>query len=220
MIHQLHIKRLKLYTDKKFVGSGGDLRRAITAQFKDVQVLHNHTDTGFDYRTPRVRYTVINGLPELVAFDDGLDIVEQLYKQSRELKVGTRIYEITGTELIDQIADFGIDDQLHGYRSVTPWLGLNQQNLASYKALRTDRQRKEFLGHIIIGNYLSLAKTLSVFLNEKVQVFINDFSAKKIKHANVFMHAFTLELVSNTLIPEGVGLGKLVSKGFGLLKEV
>lgn len=219
-MHQLHIKRLKLYTNKHFVGSGGDLRRAITAQFKDIEVLHNHKDSGFNYRAPRVRYAVIDGLPELIAFDEGLEIIEQLYRQSRVLKVGARTYEVTGTELIDQITDFGIDSQLRGYRSITPWLGINQQNLASYQALRTDRDRNNFLGSVFIGNYLSLAKTLGVFLDDKMQVFINHATAGKVKHADVFMHTFTLELVCNAIVPEGIGLGKLTSKGFGLMKEV
>lgn len=95
----MHLRLLTLYTDRPFCENGSDLRRAITAFFSDIAVLHNHNGTGFDYRSPRVRYVVIDRVPHLISFEDGLEIVERIYREQANLRCGQKVYQVTGSEL-------------------------------------------------------------------------------------------------------------------------
>ncbi|MBW8002906.1 MAG: hypothetical protein FVQ80_12940 [Planctomycetes bacterium] len=41
----------------------------------------------FDYRSPQVRYMVINGIPRLISFNEGLHVVEEIFSTGGKLKV-------------------------------------------------------------------------------------------------------------------------------------
>ena len=215
----LHIRRLRLYTDKPFRHQGADLRRAITAAFPDRAVLHNHQGDQFDYRSPRVRYVVLNQQPQLISFDEGLHVLEEIYRDRHTLSVGTQRYRVTGTELEDQIEHLGTADTLLEFRSLTPWLGLNERNYATFQKMRTSEERMDLLSRILNGNYLSLCKTVDVEIKERLMTRVFSFQRVPLSHRGTSLLGLKVVFVSNMLLPDGVGLGKLVSKGFGLMKQ-
>lgn len=216
---QIHLRVLTLYTDKPFRGYGYHLRRAITAQFKDNPVLHNHNGIGFDYRCPRVRYIVVEHLPKLLSFESGLDVVEQIYKEKPRLKVGYTFYAVTGTELEDRIEDIGIfEGATYEYSSITPWLALNEKNYSTFMKMGSLRKRKAFLSKILVGNLLSLSKNLNLEIRDKVRVTLNNFAEIDLKAGQISMLGFKINFETNYKVPSLIGIGKLVSKGFGIMK--
>lgn len=215
----LHIRRLRLYTDKPFRHQGADLRRAITAAFPDRAVLHNHQGDQFDYRSPRVRYVVLDRQPQLISFDEGLHVLEEIYRDGHTLSVGTQHYRITGTELEDQIEHLGTADHLVEYRSLTPWLGLNERNYAAFREIKTSEERMDLLSRILTGNYLSLCKAVDVVIKERLMTRVLSFRRVPLSHRGTSLLGLKVVFVSNMLLPEGIGLGKLVSKGFGLMRS-
>ncbi len=218
---QIHTRVLRLYTDKPFQGYGSDLRRAITSQFKDNPVLHNHNGIGFDYQSPRVRYIVIEHLPRLLSFENGLDIVEQIYKEKPCLKVGYTVYTVTGTELEDRIEDIGIFGRVtYKYSSITPWLALNEKNYTTFMKMSSLQKRKAFLSKILVGNFLSLSKNLSLEIQDRVNVTLHNFTEFDLKAGPILMLGFKVNFETNYKLPHFIGVGKLVSKGFGVMKMV
>ncbi len=216
---QIHIRILTLYTDKPFRGYGSDLRRAITAQFQDNPILHNHNGIGFDYQSPRVRYIVIEHLPRLLSFKNGLDIVEQIYKEKPCLRVGYNVYTVTGTELEDRIEDIGIFGRVtYRYSSLTPWLALNEKNYSTFMKMGSLQERKAFLSRILVGNFLSLSKNFNLEIRDKVRVTLNNFTEINLKAGQISMLGFKVNFEINYKLPSFVGIGKLVSKGFGIMK--
>jgi hypothetical protein len=214
-----YIRRLRLYTDKPFPHYGADLRRAITAAFPDRAVLHNHRGDQFDYRSPRVRYVVLNQQPQLISFDEGLHVLEEIYRDGHtlSLSVGTQRYRVTGTELEDQIEHLGTADTLLEYRSLTPWLGLNERNYVVFQNMKTSEDCMELLSRILNGNYLSLCKAGSITIEERLMTRVFSFRRVPLSHRGTSLLGLKVAFASNMLLPEGVGLGKLVSKGFGLM---
>ena len=216
---QIHIRILTLYTDKPFRGYGSDLRRAITAQFQDNPVLHNHNGIGFDYQSPRVRYIVIEHLPRLLSFENGLDIVEQIYKEKPCLRLGYNVYTVTGTELEDRIEDIGIFGRAtYRYSSLTPWLALNEKNYSTFMKMGSLEERKAFLSKILVGNFLSLSKNFNLEIRDKVRVTLNNFTEINLKAGQISMLGFKVNFEINYKLPSFIGIGKLVSKGFGIMK--
>lgn len=215
----LHIRRLRLYTDKPFHHQGADLRRAITAAFPDRAVLHNHQGDQFDYRSPRVRYVVLDQKPQLISFNEGLHVLEEIYRNGLTLSVGTQHYHVTGTELEDQIEHLGTADTLLEYRSLTPWLGLNERNYAAFQKMKTVEERMDLLSRILNGNYLSLCKAGSITIEERLMTRVFSFRQVPLSHQGTSLLGLKVVFVSNMLLPDGVGLGKLVSKGFGLMSR-
>ncbi|MCL0096347.1 hypothetical protein M1N66_01905 [Thermodesulfovibrionales bacterium] len=216
---QIHLRVLTLYTDKPFQGHGSDLRRAITAQFKDNPVLHNHNGIGFDYQSPRVRYIVTKHLPRLLSFESGLDVVEQIYKEKPRLKVGYTVYAVTGTELEDRIEDIGIFERvMYKYSSITPWLALNEKNYSAFMKIDSLQKRKAFLSKILVGNLLSLSKNLNLEIRDKVRVTLSKFTEVDLKAGQIPMLGFKVNFETNYKISSLIGIGKLVSKGFGIMK--
>lgn len=216
---KIHIRILTLYTDKPFKGYGSDVRRTITARFKDNSILHNHKENGFDYKSPRVRYLVVDNYPRLVSFDDGLDIVEHIYQEQPDLRVGSRCYLVTGTELQDMIEHVGLSgDGFCRYRSITPWIALNEENHAIYKQIESFQERKELLSRILIANLLALSKNLNIEVKKMIEVKINNFAEVNLKAGQIMLLGFKVGFETNYRIPQFIGIGKLVSKGFGVMR--
>jgi hypothetical protein len=213
----MHLRLLTLYTDRPFCENGSDLRRAITASFSDIAVLHNHNGAGFDYRSPRVRYLVIDRVPHLISFDDGLEIVERIYREQANLRCGQKVYQVTGTELHDIHDDAGICGDLYHYQSHTPWLALNEENYDRYMQVSEMLERRAMLERIMAGNMLALAKNVELDVQEKIMVKLLRFDEVRVKVGQTPMLAFHAEFVTNFRIPAFVGVGKMVSKGFGLM---
>ena len=67
--------------------------------------------------------------------------------------------------------NFGITQGLNQYKFVTPWMALNQSNY--YKYIRCDEQKKtELLKKVLIGNLLSMSKTLEYHVDQVISVML------------------------------------------------
>lgn len=216
----MRLRLLTLYTDRPFCESGSDLRRAVTASFSDIAVLHNHNGSGFDYRSPRVRYMVIDGVSHLISFDDGLEIVERIYREQASLRCGQKVYHVTGTELQDIHDHTGICGELYHYQSHTPWLALNEENYERYMLLSGVVERRAMLERVMAANMLALAKNVELDVQERIKVKLLRFDEIRLKAGQTPMLGFQAECVTNFRIPAFVGIGKMVSKGFGLMESV
>lgn len=215
----IHLRFLTLYTDRLFKASGADLRRAVTARFSDIPVLHNHHGKGFDYRSPRVRYIVVDGIPRLVSFDDGLEIVEQIYAEGPDLLCGSSLYRVSGTELEDRYEIAGISGELHHYRSFSPWMALNEENVTRYFKAGNSYDRRALLERIMAANMLAFSKNVSLDIQDRIMVKLLGVRETRVRAGDTPMVGFRVNFVTNFRIPTYVGIGKMVSKGFGVMMQ-
>lgn len=216
---RIHIRRLELYTDRFFKHSGADLRRAITAQVPDVETLHNHTDGG-RYRSPPVRYAVCDGRPSIVGLGDGVSVVEDLYRSVRSLRVYHENYDISGKELFDTSERLRLSETRSVYRSLRPWVALNQANMKKYKDAHDEYEREAVLERVLVGNLLSLAKSMDYRVPGRVEATIIRHRPSRLVHKKTKLLGFRVLFSTNMIVPEWLGIGKLVSKGFGLCRKL
>ncbi|MEA3547903.1 MAG: CRISPR-associated endonuclease Cas6 [Thermodesulfobacteriota bacterium] len=217
--HFIQITVARLYTDQPFQGNGGDLRRTVTAHFPDIPLLHHHNPAGeSDYSLPQVRYLVIHKIPHLVGLNRGRKMVAMVAEKTSELTVGRQSYDITGHDFIEEGIILGLSSGLTTYTNRSPWLALNQNNANKFQKLSQKAEKRELLERILIGNFLSLAKGLDIRLQSRILLRVVSFHWRKIKTPNSLL-GFQVSFVSNLILPEFLGLGKMVSKGYGLMKK-
>lgn len=213
-LHEVPLRILRLYCDRPYTHTGAHLRGTILAALRDRDALHNHTPTP---RLPPVRYVVDDAVPHLVALGEGRDELLEVYREVHTLQAGEVVYTITGRELLDVPAALGVGPALRRYRTLTPWLALNQDNHREFDACADDTARAELLSRVLVGNFLVTLRQCAVDLppDQRIMVLIDRWRARPIKVRDTRMLGFHVELVSNIVWSPWLGVGKQVAKGFG-----
>lgn len=114
---------------------------------------------------------------------------------------------------------FEIREEYAVYKFISPWLALNENNYKNFKSLDKSK-RREFLEKILIANVLSALKGLGLRVEFQLSVQINKFKPVQTEaHKNKFV-GFYCEFALNIALPKFLGIGKSVSKGFGVIERV
>ncbi|MFP4459009.1 MAG: CRISPR-associated endonuclease Cas6 [Candidatus Zixiibacteriota bacterium] len=215
-IEKIRIKELKIFTKPSFRENGEGLRLAINSKWQDNPNLHGHDENGKSlFRLPPVRYIPYEN-PVLVATEAGFAELENIYDSIGEkLRVYSNEYKIIASEIKDREYDFGTDDELHSYRSISPWFALNSKCYDEYMRHGSFEKKSQLLQKVLVGNMLSLAKGLDIWVKEKLFVKIDSFDEVKLQlKGNPFL-AFKANFTGNIILSDKLGIGKHVSLGFG-----
>lgn len=194
------------------------LRAAIALVKPELDLLHQHGRNGLIYRYPRVIYRVVDQDPTIIAVEEGIDVLSALTLVGAELRFGAFTHRIVEANLdIDEHA-IGPSYLPCHYYFTAPWLALNQENHARFE--RMDAKSRWMLLHTqIANNCLSLAKSFGLRITTRLTGFAN-VRPVPVRFKNVEMLGFLGEFDVNFNIPEGLGLGKSVSKGFGAARRL
>jgi hypothetical protein len=101
------------------------------------------------------------------------------------------------------------------------WFALNEDNFERYIKLDDEGEKNEALRRILTGNIISFAKGIRWNLDRQVKITI-----PRLRESRLFnfkdhqMMGFDLDFTANVLLPDGIGLGKSVSRGFGVIGKV
>ena len=193
------------------------LRGFFSNKYIDHEIVHNHSGDGFIYNYPKIQYKSIKNQPIICGIAEGADIALKMSFETDHLTIGNK--ELSGMQksMIKEQRKFGIINDYKEYKFLTPWVALNQKNISRYS--RSNSIEKEsMLKKIMIGNILSMSKGLGYTVNDKIHTWIN-LEEKIISFKGIDMKSFTGTFKTNFLIPNYLGLGKSVSRGFGTIKS-
>lgn len=207
------------FTDLKLTPRYAEkLRGYIGNKYKEIDLLHNHKKNKFIYRYPLVQYKIINSEPIIIGINEGVSIVSEIGLNDDELILDKVIYETFQKEINKSTFNFGCTEDYVEYKFVTPWIALNQKNISEYnKANKIEKE--EILKKILIGNLISVSKGVEYDVPKILYVWI-DLKEKDVNFKNIKHTAFTGNFKVNFNIPEYLGLGKSVSRGFGTIKKL
>lgn len=210
---------LKLKTDKPVKENTSKLRGFIGNKFKEYPILHNHYNKNkFLYSYPLIQYQIMNGEASILAIEEGVKVLKEIYDDIDQLKLG-KTYEIKEKILFNKETDVKTTNSEIHYKFISPWLALNTSNHSKFQEINLWKEKKLFLNNILIGNILSMAKGLGIIVDKKIypktHLDIND-----VLYKSVIMKGFTGEFKVRFKIPDFLGLGKGVSQGFGTVKEI
>jgi hypothetical protein len=183
------------------------------------ELLHNHMgNVDLRYEYPQVQYKVIDQTPVLVGIKDGAELLTELFLKIKELKIDGTVYPVRQKNIEAKQIEPGAAVDPKTYRFETLWMGLNQKNHERYIDINPLEQGK-LLERILVGNCLSFFKSLDIFIETELQAR-GRFTEKSTKFKNNRMIAFKGMFEINADLPDYIGLGKQVSRGFGTIRSV
>jgi len=183
------------------------------------ELLHNHMGNGeLRYAYPQVQYKVIDQTPMLVGIKEGAELLTELFLKIKELKIDGTVYPIRQKNIEAKQIEPGASVAPKAYRFETLWMALNQKNHERYTEVNSLEQGK-LLENILVGNCLSFFKALDIFVDTKLEIR-GRFNEKNTNFKNNRMIAFEGMFEINADLPDYIGLGKQVSRGFGTIRSI
>jgi len=214
----LKILVLVLNTEKAVNEDASKLRGYIANRFKEYPVLHHHIEeVSYLYTYPRVQYKIIEGTAIILGIEEGVEVLKKISDDITELGLGKSVYKVESIQMNLMNAEFGACRANHHYKFITHWLALNPANYERYKGMSDWKEKKEFLNGILVGNPLSMCKSLDYVVTSKLYVH-SRLDDEQVEYKGVPVIGFTGEFRVNFQIPDFFGLGKGVSQGFGVVK--
>jgi len=210
---------LIMETSEKVKEEASKLRGFVANRFKEYPILHHHIEeAGYLYTYPRVQYKIVEGTAIILGIEEGADIVKKISDEITELELGKSVYKVESIQMNLTNAEFGPCRENHHYKFLTHWLALNQENHERYKGIRDWKEKKRFLNGILVGNILSMCKSLDYVVTSKLYVH-SLLDNERVVFKGIPIMGFTGEFKVNFRIPDFFGLGKGVSQGFGVVRK-
>lgn len=180
-------------------------------------LLHNHLETGkSSYRYPLVQYKVLDTAPTLVGLNEGADLLISLFLNIKALEIGETVYPVYQKNIESKKINIGLSNDLNAYQFQTLWMALNQQNYKAFLA-EDDEQKIKHLKAILVGNILSFFKGMDYRAEGTIMANLKITGQRETQFKNNAMMAFEAGFVINVALPEMIGLGKAVARGFGTI---
>lgn len=201
-------------------GEAPAIRGFFGRQFEEHILMHNHeADGSVVYTYPLVQYKVLQRRAILVGINEGSDLLQRLWLNIDEAKIGNEQLPVIETKLSTSDFELAITAEPQHYQFVTPWLGLNQKNFQLFRQATTDGERIELLNRSLIGNCLSLCKSLNIRLHERLMADCTKLQSMKTTLKGQTMVGQVGVWSVNLKLPDHIGLGKSVSRGFGCIER-
>lgn len=190
------------------------LRGYVSHLFTNIPEFHHHSEKSYHY--PLVQYKVVDHHPTVVGLNEYAPIVYEKISQLEHLVTADEKLRISNIQMKSVVHKIAVGT--YHYQFISPWLALNQDNYSKWK--ESDRTtRNKILNKILLGNILSMLKGLGIFVDYQVIVQLLRFKTKKsVAHDNTFV-GISADFSCNLDLPQFLGLGKSVSKGFGVIRK-
>lgn len=198
---------------------GHKLRGYFAQQFgAESDLFHNHAETGkVIYRYPSIQYKVVEGSPMVLGLAAGAPLLVERFLRIKELAIEGRRYMLEEKNLKSEEVAVGMSNALHAYEFVTPWLALNQSNFAAYQQYDLAQQKNQ-LTSILTRNILNFFKAANYYAEQQIMIHWNEIKPLQVQFKNQKMTAFLGHFVANVELPNYIGLGKSVARGFGTIQ--
>lgn len=204
--------------DRKVIGTASQLRGFFASKFQEYVLLHHHNLDGLVYQYPLIQYKMLAGVPTVLGINEGAEVLVEIFNEYDSLDLGSERYRICEKRGSYQVQEVEWTDYPVFYRFLTPWIALNQENYRRYYGMKNSLELNTFLGKTLVGNLLSFSKTLGYTVPNTL---VCDVSVKPVKVSmkGVYLMGFTGLFRVNFKMPDLLGLGKSVSRGFGTVQR-
>jgi Cas6b C-terminal domain/Cas6b N-terminal domain len=195
------------------------LRGFFGRAYSNEVLLHHHQGEGqFLYDYPRVQFKVLDSVARLIGVEQGGAIVEQLWREVDAAHIGRDDLPVLEASLLKRRECFGESAETIAYHFRSPWLALNQDNHGRYEACTTDAERRTLLERVLVGNCLSLAKSFAHQVTVRLSADVSQLRSVPVRLKGVPMVGFRGAFRVNFHLPQWIGIGKSVSRGFGTVE--
>ncbi len=197
-----------------------DLRGAISHLNRNNVLFHQHAnDEYLVYNYPLIQYKIIKGNGFIIGLYKGAVAAAKINLIKKQLNLRNTEYIVEQQTMSFLTTHIGIHDRSKKYKFLSPWLALNEKNYQKYQRSGTLAKRKELLEKILIGNILSISKSLGYTVPAPIEAKIINLKEVPTKLKGIPMLGFLGTFSVNFKIPNYWGIGKSVSRGFGTVKR-
>jgi len=184
-------------------GTADKLRGYFANRFGEYMLVHQHLNNNdLLYEAPLIQYKILNGKPFVLGINEGADVLQKIHEDIDCLKIGHTEYQIQEKAIIFRTDYFGTIDKDNIYSFFTPWLALNEKNYEKYQKLGGCMKRKELLEKILIGNIISMSKSLGYTVPEPIKANIDKLNEVQTKLKGTPMLGFLGTFSVNFEIPD------------------
>jgi hypothetical protein len=196
--------------------SSDELRRFLDAKLAEYVALHPEGAATFIHRYPVIQYKRIDDIPTVIGINEGAEALRELFRDSTEILPGVAI---TGRGAAVKEEAFGPADTPCSYEFATPWIGLNQENYRKFFKLSGKPERDAFMKKMLAASIATMAKSLDCDVPGPVRCEVN-LHFQKERLDGVGIMTFTGKFQAAFLIPDHLGIGKSIGRGFGAVRRV
>ncbi|MCB0551662.1 MAG: hypothetical protein KDD19_29115 [Phaeodactylibacter sp.] len=189
------------------------------------ELFHNHNNdpsakVAYHYRYPVVQYKRQGRRPSIVFIDEGVGQAQHFFMQPDwSLEFAGRRYNASISDLKVRTYDLGVTGQPH-YYTLRNWAGLNQENYERFSQLESLAEQIKMLENILAGHILGFANGVGHRFRRRFDLSILHILGRRFRpFEGVGMLTFDLRFKADVLLPGYVGLGRGVSRGFGVVGE-
>ena len=184
-------------------------------------LFHNHDPNGksiFRSKGAPFQFKVINNEVFILALNEGVEFSKS-FQWPGEIQM-----PVGGTGLVAQlellssepktVSFHPIESQC--YRSISPYIALNQEKYEVYSTL-SETEKRKIIEKGLVNHILTCAKWCGPTLLHTIEVNLIQMTQgnpMKIKD-DLYFTPFDIMFECNTDIPDYIGIGKFVSRGYG-----
>lgn len=200
---------------------GHKLRGYFAQQFgQESDLFHNHDEAGKAiYRYPRIQYKVVRGVPMVMGLDKGAELIVERFLRIKYLDIDGLRFFTDQKNMKSQEYLTGVKSALYQYEFVNPWMPLNQANHKLYIEMSKEEQVQK-LQRILCSNMISFFKSVGHQEAERIMVNLQLEAPQLAGFKDQKLWTFKGGFVSNVQLPDYIGLGKSVARGFGTIRVV
>jgi len=197
-------------------------RAAIIEQTgRKYDLFHNHSENTQIYRYPLIQYKRVYKNPAILCIEEGVDQLHHFFEKKGEvIMIGDRQVELKVKQLQMNQFTMQVWDSWF-YYNIENWVALNDENYQKFNLIESLSEQLTFLEKTLIANIIAFAKGINWTIDKEVKVNITQLNEPKIiKIKDTRFTTYNLSFRTNIFLPNYLGLGKSVSKGFGKVIQI
>lgn len=187
---------------------------------------HNHDNEngGFHQRYPLIQYKIDRlgdqMRPTLLCLEHGVEEAHHFFSQSDwGMRVGHRDFDMRISKLDLLQHTLRMTDTPSTYR-IHHWKPFSPDNYEHYKKLRGIAEEFAFLEQLMVSHILAFCNGVGWSPPERFEVkIVNLLKRNWMDYKGIKMLGFSLDFETHISLPSGIGLGKAVSMGYGVVRR-
>lgn len=184
-------------------------------------LFHNHKgEDGYHYRYPLIQYRSIKSMAAITVLNEAIPVLQKILidldlpftLQGKPMRLKWEGMDVTPHEL-------QMTDAPQTYR-IRNWLALNNERFEEWEKTRGLTKKVGILEKAATGHILGFAEAMDWRIPKRFEAEILEIkSCKRVRYHKVQLNAFDIVMQVPLLLPNGIGLGKAPSHGFGVLQK-
>jgi len=193
-------------------------RGYLSREYSNYEIIHNHLRNGsFRYSYPLIQFKIIKKNPAIIGINEGIDLLKKVFMEIQNIRIGDLTRQVNEKSIFLQEEEFGVTKDFIDYKFLSPWMALNQENYNKYNRMNRYDQMV-FLKHILRENLKTISKAFNYTIPDVEEVKVDgSFKRKLVNFKNIKMLCFTGNFMMNFNVPDFLGIGKQVARGFGMV---